>query len=197
MEINKTKVVHMAMAAVAICLLATSSLAASLVVAEGQLIGATGVDVDGTLYDVQFLDGFYSDTFQDESDLDTTSEAQARLFGQALMDQVFVDSAEGLFDSDPELTFGCGNLNACFVWIPFDIDFDTFEVTAVLAINRRPEATQPEGVRDSVGGNGYLNNFADDTTWVYADWQVVPVPAAAWLFVSALGLLGWMRRKVR
>ncbi len=26
-------------------------------------------------------------------------------------------------------------------------------------------------------------------------WSVVPVPAAVWLFGSALGLLGWMRRK--
>ena len=26
-------------------------------------------------------------------------------------------------------------------------------------------------------------------------WSVVPVPAAAWLFGSALGLLGWMKRK--
>jgi hypothetical protein len=160
MKNNKTKVVCMAIAAVGIYLMATSSLAASLVVQGGQLIGATGVDVDGSLYNVQFLDGFYSDTFQDESDLDTTSEAQARLFGQALMDQVFVDTAEGLFDSDPELTFGCGNLNECIVWIPFDIDF-----------------------------------IADDTNWVYADWQVVPVPAAVWLFASALGLLGWMHRK--
>jgi hypothetical protein len=195
MKNNKTKVVCMAIAAVGIYLMATSSLAASLVVQGGQLIGATGVDVEGSLYNVQFLDGFYSDTFQDESDLDTTSEAQARLFGQALMDQVFVDTAEGLFDSDPELTFGCGNLNECIVWIPFDIDFNTFEVTAVLAINRRAGAIQPEGVRDVLGGNNYSNNFADDTNWVYADWQVVPVPAAVWLFASALGLLGWMHRK--
>jgi hypothetical protein len=31
---------------------------------------------------------------------------------------------------------------------------------------------------------------------VRMDVQVVPVPAAVWLFGSALGLLGWMRRKV-
>lgn len=177
-------------------LLATNSFAANLTVENGQLTGATGVDVDGTIYDVQFLDGFYSDTFQDASDLDVTTEAQARLFGQALMDQVFVDTAEGLFDSDPELTFGCGNLNECIAWIPFDIDFNTFEVTAILAINRRAGAVQPEGVRDVPGINGYLNNFADDTNWVYADWQVVPVPAAVWLFVSALGVLGWLRRRI-
>lgn len=195
MKTIKTTIVHVAIAVVATCLSATGSLAANLIVEDGELIGATSVDVDGTLYNVQFLDGFYSDTFQDESDLDTTSEAQARLFGQALMGQVFLDTAEGLFDSDPELTFGCGNLNECIVWIPFDIDFNTFEVTAVLAINRRAEAIQPEGVRDVLGGNNYLNNFADDTNWVYADWQVVPVPAAAWLFGSALGVLGWIRRK--
>ena len=30
---------------------------------------------------------------------------------------------------------------------------------------------------------------------VRMDVQVVPIPAAAWLFGGALGLLGWMRRK--
>jgi hypothetical protein len=26
-------------------------------------------------------------------------------------------------------------------------------------------------------------------------WNIVPVPAAAWLFGSALGLLGWLKRR--
>jgi len=30
---------------------------------------------------------------------------------------------------------------------------------------------------------------------VSGTWSVVPIPATAWLFSSALGLLGWMRRK--
>jgi len=44
-------------------------------------------------------------------------------------------------------------------------------------------------------GRGWLlpPNSTDD--WLFTA-TVVPVPAAVWLFGSALGLLGWMRRKV-
>lgn len=35
-------------------------------------------------------------------------------------------------------------------------------------------------------------NFAKTDTFTFT---VVPVPAAAWLFVSALGLMGWIRRR--
>jgi len=34
-----------------------------------------------------------------------------------------------------------------------------------------------------------------DQHWMWADFEVVPVPAAVWLFGSALGVLGWLRRK--
>jgi hypothetical protein len=39
------------------------------------------------------------------------------------------------------------------------------------------------------GGAGFFDSITLERT-------VVPVPAAVWLFGSALGLLGWMRRKV-
>lgn len=40
-----------------------------------------------------------------------------------------------------------------------------------------------------------VGNFVSGVDGTQFTYQVVPVPAAAWLFGSALGLLGWMRRK--
>ncbi len=40
-----------------------------------------------------------------------------------------------------------------------------------------------------------FDEFGDETGLVIATVSTVPVPAAAWLFGSALGILGWMRRK--
>ena len=40
-----------------------------------------------------------------------------------------------------------------------------------------------------LAGDEYIVTFA-------AAEAVVPVPAAVWLFASALGLLGWVRRRV-
>ena len=39
-----------------------------------------------------------------------------------------------------------------------------------------------------LAGSGAIDNIT---------YQVVPVPAAAWLFGSAIGLLGWMRLRSR
>ena len=96
----------------AICLLvasATTGSAANLTVVDGELQGASGVDVGGVLFDVSFLDGTCISVFDgcdDVSDFTFQSQADAALAGQALLDQVFVDGAQGNFDSQPELTRG-------------------------------------------------------------------------------------------
>ncbi len=51
--------------------------------------------------------------------------------------------------------------------------------------------TMIDSVFITVSGNLPINGF--DRTGEYAA-STVPVPAAVWLFASALGLLGWMRR---
>jgi hypothetical protein len=47
------------------------------------------------------------------------------------------------------------------------------------------------GICDAVGILNQWNVFNSP-----GQWQVVPIPASAWLFASALGLLGWIRRKI-
>jgi len=95
---------------------------AALLFHENQLSGATGVDVNGMLYDVRFPDRTCFDAFDgcDEvSDFDFQNEADATAAAQALMDQVLVDTAQGMFDSDPRATVGCRIQSDCWAAIPF------------------------------------------------------------------------------
>ena len=105
--------------------LRSSADAATLLVnGSGILTGATGVDVDGTLYDVEFVDGTCVALFDgcdSVTDFTFSSEADALAASQALLDQVFLDTAQGDFDADPGLTSGCINttFGVCEVWTPF------------------------------------------------------------------------------
>jgi hypothetical protein len=79
--------------AIVLVLIAGGAQAATLNVVGGQLHGAFGVDVGGTLYNVEFLDGTCIALFNGcdaVSDFTFQSSALAASASQALLDQVFL-----------------------------------------------------------------------------------------------------------
>ncbi len=178
----------------------TTVQAARLRVDDGQLIGATGVDIEGELYDVNFVDGSCISIFdgcEDASDF-TFDGTQALAASQALLDQVFQDTSEGLFDSSPDLTNGCTSTEYCYAYTPVSF-FGPFVVVSIVALNAFPSA--PADFQDQILQRGSTpegdSGNAPDSVWaVWNPAPPVPVPAAAWLFGSALlGLFGFRKRK--
>ena len=153
-----------------------------LQISGGKLTGATGVDIGGTLYDVQFLEGTCAAVFSgcdSISDFDFTTFAAADMAAQALLDQVFV----GAYDTDPSLTFGCTLTAACLTLIPIS----TPSVNISYADNR-------PGI-DQVLHHTVTASFdtSIDTVSVWADWKrstVTAVPEPASLMLLGSGLAG-------
>jgi len=201
------KAIHIATAVLALCLSvfllgpAPAQGVPTLQVSGGILMGATGVDVDGTLYDVSFLDGSCVALFADcdsLADFTFTDQATADHASQALLDQVFL--AEGTpstaFDTYPPLTFGCEDFTHCYVFTPFMIISPT-EILSSFAFNDVPSGF------DYVGGPFHTDPNGDTTLHpevVYAVWtpSAVPEPTSIVLLTSGLlGLAGygWRQRR--
>jgi hypothetical protein len=187
--------------------------AAILDIRDGELFGAIGVDVNGVLYDVAFRDGtaieLYDGAdentdfpFTNPDNLNDASLAVAA--SQALLDQVFVDSSLGAFDSTPNLTNGCGAPGGCSVNTPLWVNASG-GMGIIWAYNGNT-------VDSDVIGSGSGSNTFDSDWWldqgydarydhtVYAVWSEttpVPIPAAVWLLGSGLiGIVG-IRRRMR
>jgi hypothetical protein len=159
--------------------------AATLNVVGGQLLGASGVDVGGTLYTVEFLQdsciALY-DGCDSPSDFTFPTPGEALSASLALLDQVFIDGVSGNFDSVPSLTVGCENYARCDAFTPYRRDSTL--VSAAAARNVRPGFGN-----DSTFGESYpaTNNGDLNDTAIYAVWTLVPEPGTAVLM--GLGLL--------
>jgi len=174
---------------------------AALLFDEDQLSGATGVNVNGMLYDVRFPDRTCFEAFDgcDEvSDFDFQNEADATAAAQALMDQVFVDTIQGMFDSDPRATLGCRHPYDCWAAIPFGFNLIGREnVSFAAAENYDKDKEMYDGVICCWDQDIYHNRIGLATTLIYARFTpqvTVPEPGTIWLCgvgLAALALVGW------
>ena len=197
------------LAFVMLCLYALPSMGLVLDIRGGILHGAKEIDViEGQLYDVSFQDGTCIELYgscDEQSDLpfdflfDGTLAFAANL---ALIEQVFIDTPLGAFDSIPSLTNGCFSVGGCQISTPLQL-------------------TSPNGIgvgwvfnRNNINGDiatgsgGGLRDFdtrIQDTrndSHVYAVWNVsnidpsTPVSEPSMLALIGIGLLGFMRRKI-
>lgn len=180
---------------VAAMLVSASAMAAPVLLVDGGILkGAKGVDIGGTLYDVEFLDTTCAAAFSgctEASDFLFQSEAQATAAANALLDQVLVDGAAGNFDSSPEKTLGCSFAAYCWVvnayWQGFVGNMDVYNASAASLGS------------DSVQGPYFDPDASSrpDLTfarWTLAEPQELPEPGSLLLTGLALTALAARRR---
>ena len=168
--------------------------------ANGILTGATGVNVNGSLYNVSFADGTCGGLFSgcdSVSDFNFQNATDATAAAQALLDQVFIDS----FDTHPATISGCTDLSWCFTFIPYAVFTQTNEALISYTTNNFTVAT------DTAFSGGFWQ-FSENTalrpdanvalfTYTGSSITAVPEPATWAMMLLGFGSIGFQMRRQR
>ncbi len=152
----------------------------------GKLAGATEIEIGGSLYDVEFVDGTCAAVFGacDPASFMFPNLVDALAASAALGSQVF--GAGDVFDEQTEKTSGCTNTIACFIATPYGV--------TTPAVSLAYFSNSVAG--DDTGDTGFLTStdFAAANNYVWARWAasdpvVRDVPEPGPLGLVALGLV--------
>lgn len=191
------------MAVCAFAAVSQASATPTLLITDGILTGANNVEVNGKLYNVAFVNSIcnvMSNCSEPVFELATQSNAQAA--AQALLDQVFVDSSDGNFDSVPSNVSNCKNSPYCQTFIPYALtDWNLNQFYALDVINLSGAGI--DHINQNM--NAMVNRFVLEEGWgsnfaVFTSANEVPndVPepgSIALIGISLAGLAFARRRK--
>ncbi len=193
-----------------LCLYALPSFSVMLDIRNGILHGAKEVQVGGALYDVAFRDGTCIDLYGncDEANDFPFNGSVAVIANLALLEQVFLDTAAGLFDTNPTLTFGCENAgNTCRVITPVDDQEPSLPLGAGSPNGNFSAAFLSNSVLERLdihtgSGSGVragdttsnINRPIGVTNALWSPTTPVPIPATLYLVLVGMIALGYRRR---
>ncbi len=179
---------------IALSFVSSSAFAATLNVVGGQLFGASGVIVEGSSYDVEFLDGTCIALYNgcdDVSDFTFQTGLSALLASQALLDQVFLDGPLGSFDTVPDLTNGCEEPLLCRANTPYG--FANLIETSIRLISANNRPIDASDALTGIVGWPVVQDSSSAGYDAFAVWSLVPEPNTALLL--SLGLAGLSVRR--
>ncbi len=163
--------------------------------------GASRVDVNGTFYDVRFLDGSCRELYDgcnEASDFTFTTSSESFAASQALFDLFNLPAYAG-FSSNPASTNGCSFSDFCYILTPYGrTGRFGFDVASTAFRNLSGTATDSVFAWTSYGPDTSSSSF---TTTVYAAWsEAAPIPLPASLStllagVAGLGLIARRRKR--
>ena len=178
------------------------SIGAVLNIENGALLGAEGVNINGTMYNVTFQGAPCTLLFNgcnDTSDFFFTDVDSGQAANLALLNQVFKDTLFGLFDSNPNLTNGCtASTSYCSVITPISPSATGFAIGTFLNNSTLESGDYYTGIWSNIGIEADFGSTRYYPSLTYAVWSgpsPVPVPASVWLFCSGLIALVGMRKK--
>lgn len=159
--------------------------AASVQYSGSDVIGVSGLTVGGQSYDVIFHDGNYNSvlsTYPAPAYETNYSDAFAQAATDALHQFAITD--DGFAGISASQISGCTFVNC---WMSTTVGQNPLTAWT-FQFHGSDDVAYKSAHADSTTNYTYVTNLV----WVAAP---VPVPAAAWLFGSALVSVGWMRRK--